>query len=102
MPVCPVQDHAREIEEREERDLGLAHSAAGPAVLAERAQMQQVVEEALRQLNSQDRTILTLHCQEGRSYEEIAAILDSPMGTVKTHLYRARERLKLMMKEWTR
>jgi RNA polymerase sigma-70 factor (ECF subfamily) len=81
---------------------GLAHSGAGPAVLAERAQMQEAVEEALRQLGPSDRTILTLHYQEGRSYEEIAAILDSPMGTVKTHLYRARERLKIIMKEWTR
>jgi RNA polymerase sigma factor (sigma-70 family) len=81
---------------------GLAHSGAGPAVLAERTQMQQAVEEALQQLTPSDRTILTLHYQEGRSYEEIAAILDSPMGTVKTHLYRARERLKIMMKEWTR
>ena len=64
--------------------------------------MQQAVDEALRQLTPQDRAILTLHYQEGRSYEEIAAILDSPMGTVKTHLYRARERLKTMMNEWSR
>jgi len=81
---------------------GLPHSSAGPAALAERAQMQQAVEAALQQLTPRDRTILTLHYQEGRSYEEIAAILDSPMGTVKTHLHRARERLKIMMKEWSR
>ena len=81
---------------------GLAHTGASPAVLAERSQMQQAVEDALRQLAPSDRIILTLHYQEGRSYEEIAAILDSPMGTVKTHLYRARERLKIIMKEWTR
>jgi RNA polymerase sigma factor (sigma-70 family) len=86
----------------DEEARGLAHSGAGPAVLAERAQMQQAVDEALRQLTPADRTILTLHYQEGRRYEEIAAILDSPMGTVKTHLHRARERLKIMMKEWTR
>jgi RNA polymerase sigma-70 factor (ECF subfamily) len=94
------------IEDEEAR--GLAHSSAGPALLAERAQMQEAVEAGLLQLTPQDRTILTLHYQEGRSYEEIAAILDSPMGTVKTHLYRARERLKVIMlklyskKEWTR
>lgn len=88
------------IEDEEAR--GLAHGAASPAVLAERAQMQEAVEAGLRELTPQDRTILTLHYQEGRSYEEIAAILDAPLGTVKTHLYRARERLKAIMKEWTR
>jgi RNA polymerase sigma-70 factor (ECF subfamily) len=93
---------------KEDEARGLAQSGAGPAVLAERAQMRQAVEDALRQLAPPDRIILTLHYQEGRSYEEIAAILDSPMGTVKTHLYRARERLKIMMlklyskEEWTR
>jgi len=63
--------------------------------------MQERVEAALRQLSAHDRAILTLHYQEERSYEEIAAILDRPMGTVKTHLYRARERLKVIMKERT-
>lgn len=80
---------------------GLAHSSAGPAVLAERAQMRQAVDAAMRRLTPHDRAILVLHYQEGRSYEEIAAILDAPMGTVKTHLYRARERLKIMMKGWS-
>jgi RNA polymerase sigma factor (sigma-70 family) len=88
------------IEDAEAR--GLAWSSPGPAVMAERAQMQQAVEAGLRQLTPHDRAILALHYQEGRSYEEIAAILDSPMGTVKTHLYRARERLKTIIKEWNR
>ena len=91
---------ASPIEDEDARDL--AYSSAGPAVLAERAQMKQAVEAGLRQLTPHDRAILTLHYQEGRSYEEIAAILDLPMGTVKTHLYRARERLKHIMKEWSR
>jgi RNA polymerase sigma-70 factor (ECF subfamily) len=77
----------------------MSHSSASPAVLVERAQMQEAVETALLQLTPRDRTILTLHYQEGRSYEEIAAILDLPMGTVKTHLYRARERLRNIIKE---
>jgi RNA polymerase sigma factor (sigma-70 family) len=88
------------IEDEEAR--GLAYASPGPAVMAERAQMQRAVEAGLRQLAPRDRAILALHYQEGRSYEEIAAILDSPMGTVKTHLYRARERLKTIIKEWTR
>ena len=81
--------------------LELAHPSPNPAQIYERAQMQEAVDAALQQLNPRDRVILVLHYQEGRSYEEIAAILDAPMGTVKTHLFRARERLKSIMKEWT-
>jgi RNA polymerase sigma-70 factor, ECF subfamily len=77
-------------------------SAAGAAVQVERAQMQDAVDAGLLALPARDRTILTLHYQEGRSYEEIAAILDLKMGTVKTHLFRAREKLRNTMKEWSR
>jgi RNA polymerase sigma-70 factor, ECF subfamily len=57
----------------------------------------------LRIPRPRDRAILTRHYQEERSYEEISAILDQPMGTVKTKLHRARERLKVIMKgrAWT-
>jgi RNA polymerase sigma-70 factor (ECF subfamily) len=31
---------------------------------------------------------------EGRSYEEVAAMLDIPLGTVKTYIHRARHELR--------
>ncbi len=77
-----------------------AHPAPGPEDLLEHSQFQDALESAERQLNLRDRTILALHYQEGRSYQEIAAVLQLPMGTVKTHLHRARERLKVLMGEW--
>jgi RNA polymerase sigma-70 factor (ECF subfamily) len=85
------------IEERE-----LVSSSVGAAVQVERAQLQDAVDAGLLELPARDRAILTLHYQEGRSYEEIAAILDLKMGTVKTHLFRAREKLRNTMKEWIR
>jgi RNA polymerase sigma-70 factor (ECF subfamily) len=36
---------------------------------------------------------------EGRSYEEIAAILDLPLGTVKTYIHRARHELREALTE---
>jgi RNA polymerase sigma-70 factor (ECF subfamily) len=80
----------------------LVSSAAGAAVQVERAQLQDAVDAGLLELPARDRAILTLHYQEGRSYAEIAAILDLKMGTVKTHLFRAREKLRNTMKEWIR
>ena len=80
----------------------LVSSTAGAAVQVERAQLQEAVDAGLLELPARDRAILTLHYQEGRSYEEIAAILDLKTGTVKTHLFRAREKLRNTMKEWSR
>jgi RNA polymerase sigma-70 factor (ECF subfamily) len=78
----------------------LAHPAPGPAEILEQSRFDQALGAGLAQLPLRDRTILALHYQEGRSYEEIAAVLELPMGTVKTHLHRARERLKTQMGDW--
>ena len=86
----PIDEEARE----------LVHPAAGPAEILEQSRFLQALDGALARLTLRDRTILALHYQEGRSYEEIAEVLELPMGTVKTHLYRARERLKAQMGDW--
>ena len=81
-------------------DHELTSQWADPEHALERDQLQRAVDDALLRLSAPDRAILILHYQEERSYEEIAAILGLPMGTVKTNLYRARQRLKVMMEEW--
>ena len=40
-----------------------------------------------------------LFYMEDRSYEEVARMLDLPLGPVKTHLHRARQQLATMIKE---
>jgi len=37
------------------------------------------------------RQVVTLYYLEGKSYVEVASLLDMPMGTVKVHLHRARK-----------
>jgi DNA-directed RNA polymerase specialized sigma24 family protein len=49
---------------------------------------------ALGQLSAIQRTILVLYHQEERTYEQIAAVLGMPIGTVRTHLHRGRARLR--------
>jgi RNA polymerase sigma-70 factor (ECF subfamily) len=52
------------------------------------------VEEAIDRLPEQFRAILWLRDGEGRSYEEVAEVLDIPIGTVRSRLSRARQALK--------
>jgi len=52
------------------------------------------VQEALALLDPGDRKVLILRELEERSYDEIAAILEVPKGTVRSRLFRARQELK--------
>ncbi len=49
------------------------------------------VEQALAQLPEDLRTAITLREIDGLSYEEIAEIMDCPIGTVRSRIFRARE-----------
>lgn len=51
------------------------------------------LEKHLHQLSDLYREVLMLVCVEGCSYEETAAILDLPIGTVRSRLARARDQL---------
>lgn len=55
------------------------------------------VQTAIQSLNEMQREILTMYAIENLSYEEIAAMLDMPMGTVKGTIFNARTRLKEML-----
>ena len=52
------------------------------------------IEAAIAGLRAEYRACILLRHVEGRPYEEIAAILDLPLGTVKTYIHRARAELR--------
>jgi RNA polymerase sigma-70 factor (ECF subfamily) len=52
------------------------------------------IEEAIGKLRPEYRACIILRHIEDRPYEEIAQILDLPLGTVKTYIHRARAELK--------
>lgn len=56
-------------------------------------------ENALRKLRPEYREILILVGVENLSYTEIAEVLNIPLGTVTSRLYRARENLRFFMHE---
>ena len=52
------------------------------------------IEKAIAKLRPEYRACILLRHVEDRSYEEIAATLDLPLGTVKTYIHRARHELR--------
>jgi RNA polymerase sigma-70 factor (ECF subfamily) len=56
-----------------------------------RQQLEQTVMRAVQALPDELRTAITLREVEGLSYEEIAARMDCPIGTVRSRIFRARE-----------
>ena len=55
------------------------------------------IERAIAKLRPEYRTCILLRHVEGRAYEEIAEILNLPLGTVKTYIHRARNELRIAL-----
>ena len=64
----------------------------------ERVEEERRVQEALNRLSSEHRIVLILKDMEDLKYEEIADILDVPIGTVRSRLHRARQELRDVFK----
>lgn len=67
---------------------------ADPAAPLERAERERMVRAALERLGPEHRAVIILKDFDGRRYDEIAAILDVPVGTVRSRLHRARCELR--------
>lgn len=61
-------------------------------------EIRDVVEKAIQQLPDDLRTAIILRELEGLSYEEIAAAMDCPVGTVRSRIFRAREAIDKKLK----
>jgi len=62
-------------------------------------QRTRLLNEAIARLPEKYRTVIRLRHTEERSYEEIAKMLKLPIGTVKAHIFRARELLYKNLKD---
>ena len=59
--------------------------------------MRDRLQKAIEQLPVRYQVLINGHYMKGMQYEELAAALDMPMGTVKTHLHRAKRRLRHLL-----
>jgi len=65
-----------------------------PAAFLEGKEFIETVQSQIEVLPKKYQILLLLRHQQGCSYAEIAEIMDLPLGTVKTGIFRARERLR--------
>jgi RNA polymerase sigma-70 factor, ECF subfamily len=83
--ATPLEDAADEVTASEERS---------PASIAEREETRRVVLAAIDSLDDKHRTVVVLHYLSELALAEIALIVGSPVGTVKSRLHYALRRLR--------
>lgn len=74
------------------------HDVASPENLAFRDELKAVVDHAIQTLPEDLRTAVSLRELDGLSYEDIASVMDCPVGTVRSRIFRAREAIDKQVK----
>ncbi len=72
-------------------DADILRESEDPESALSRDQLRDVIHQALADLPDDLRSALTLREFDGLSYEQIADILECPVGTVRSRIFRARE-----------
>jgi len=75
------------------------HGGSAPA-RTNASDLRHDLELAMQKLSTPVRAILTLCLGEGCTHEETASVLCLPLGSVKTHLLRGRDKLRTLLAEW--
>ena len=83
--------------QEEEEQIDIPDPSPQPEELVLQQQRKEAVADAMSQLEDEFRLVLTLRVVQERSYEEIAEIMDLKVGTVKSRLARAREKLRRIL-----
>ncbi len=86
--------HATSPQEEEQTRLVVTATDETPEEYVQNRELGGQIEDAIALLRPEYRTAILLRHVEGYPYEEIAEIMDLPLGTVKTYLHRARSELK--------
>jgi len=74
----------------------------GAELSVEREETRRLVAAALLRILPEQRAILVLRDSKGLEYEQIAEVLDVPVGTVKSRLFRARSALREVLESMGR
>jgi RNA polymerase sigma-70 factor (ECF subfamily) len=89
--------NATSAEDIEATALQVGDKSETPLAELEARELGTAIERAIGQLRPEYRSCIMLRHVEGLAYEEIAQLLDLPLGTVKTYIHRARHELRDML-----
>lgn len=95
-PLEPVDSEEEEIESPH----WLADPGDSPETQAERMELDQAIQNCLKDLPPEFRSVVVLVDVQGFDYDEAAEVLRKPVGTVKSRLSRARLRLRDCLRGW--
>jgi RNA polymerase sigma-70 factor (ECF subfamily) len=76
-------------------------TASNPLRVLESNEIRIQLHQAIDQLDANYKILIVMRYHDELSYEEIASLLNLPLGTVKTGLFRAREKLRLALQGFT-
>lgn len=80
-----------------ERDDGPRREYGKPDAAFAELELRDRLEKAIAQLPENYRVLIAAHYMKGVQYEALAEALNMPLGTVKTHLHRAKRRLRELL-----
>lgn len=89
--------HAETAEAIEATTLQISDTQESPLEEVASRELGAQIEFAISRLRPEYRSCIILRHIDGRPYEEIAEILDLPLGTVKTYIHRARNELRILL-----
>lgn len=95
--VCAGARSDREVPFDTGEDGRLRREPGGPDRAYTDLELKDRLDKAMNQLAPQYRLIIQGHYLQGLKYEELAATLQLPLGTVKTHLHRAKQQLRRLL-----
>ncbi len=99
--LCLNRLQAPERRRRAEAELDVvADPAPGPGAGLETAEREAALQRAIASLPDEARIVVVLRDVEASSYEQIAAVLELPIGTVRSRLHRGRMALKEYLRPW--
>jgi RNA polymerase sigma-70 factor (ECF subfamily) len=89
------------VDSTEGEEIDVADTRWQPEQMVIDAELMTVVEDGIASMSEKLRSVLILHDKEDMSYEEIAQMLEVPIGTVKSRLFLARAHLQDVLKRYT-